>query len=208
MCGILFSLSSGPPSLPADHIALISHRGPDSTRTRTLHHNGRTLSFTSSLLSVRGSTPIPQPLEDPATGSVLCWNGEAWRISGTPLAPGENDTLAMFNLLLTRGVDGVRDVEGEFAFVFYDAALGICWFGRDWAGRRSLVLRRENGDGLMVASVGDGMGGWDEVETGGVWMFDVVSGEMIWRTIGEDAEIVRGVMYVCSAGLTDWMVVI
>ncbi|KAI5852026.1 asparagine synthase-domain-containing protein [Tricharina praecox] len=188
MCGILYSISSAPRSPSADHIALISHRGPDAIRTRVVHRNGRTQSFTSSLLSVRGSTPIPQPLEDPTTGSVLCWNGEAWRITGVPLPPGENDTLAVFELLLARGIDGLRELEGEFAFVFYDAPLGVCWFGRDWAGRRSLVMRREE-DTLMVASVGDDKGGWEEIETGGVWRSDVVSGEMIWHTLGKDAEM-------------------
>jgi len=191
MCGILFSLSSVPLSPSARHVALISQRGPDSTLTRTFQQNRQTLSFTSSLLSVRGSAPVPQPLEDPATGSVLCWNGEAWRISGVPLAPGGSDTLAVFDLLLTRGIEGIRDIEGEFAFVFYDAPLGVCWFGRDWAGRRSMVLRKAGEGCVAVASVGDGEGDWEEVETGGVWRVDVGSGEMIWRTSGESAEKVR-----------------
>jgi asparagine synthetase B (glutamine-hydrolysing) len=108
----------------------------------------------------------------------------------------------VFDLLLARGIEGIRDIEGEFAFVFYDAPLGVCWFGRDWAGRRSLVLRKAGEGGVVVASVGDGEGDWEEVETGGVWRVDVVSGEMVWRTSGEDAEKVRE-EYVWQAGPAD-----
>ncbi|KAF8538739.1 asparagine synthase-domain-containing protein [Trichophaea hybrida] len=194
MCGILFTLSSSSAPPSPSHISLISLRGPDSTRTHTIISGCNTLTFTSSLLSVRGSQPTPQPLVDPSTGSVLCWNGEAWRISGVPIASCANDTCEIFKVLLSAPEGRVKDVlstiEGEFAFVFYDAPTRMCWFGRDWAGRRSLVKRRR-GSAFEVASVGDGVGEepWEEVEAGGVWRVDVGSGEEAWitkRTNGDE----------------------
>ena len=183
MCGILFTLAV-PPS-PA-HISLVSLRGPDSTKTHTVTTPaGNDLTFTSSLLSVRGAEPTAQPLVDPATGSVLCWNGEAWRIRGAPIAHSANDTREVFKVLLAAPAGNVQDVlghiDGEFAFVFYDAVAGVCWYGRDWAGRRSLVTRMGAGT-LEVASVGDGVAGcaWAEVEAGGVWCVDVDAGTSVW----------------------------
>ena len=196
MCGILFALSSCPAYSPSpSHVALISLRGPDCTRTHKVTLGSKTLTFTSSLLSVRGSQPTPQPLVDPGTGSVLCWNGEAWRLHGRPIAAGASDTREVFDTLLSAPEGRVDEVlghvEGEFAFVFYDAPTGVCWYGRDWAGRRSLVARtRRDGALLEVASTGDdsgaGAGGseaWEEVEAGGgVQRVDVTSGHQVWVT--------------------------
>jgi asparagine synthetase B (glutamine-hydrolysing) len=187
MCGILFTLSSSPSPPSQSHISLISLRGPDSTRTHTVISGRNTITFTFSLLSVRGSQPTPQPLIDPSTGSVLCWNGEAWRIRGVPITSCASDTREVFKVLLSAPggkVEGVLGaVEGEFAFVFYDAPTGMCWYGRDWAGRRSLV-RRRRGSALEVASVGDEVRkeSWEEVEAGGVWRVDVGSGKEAWIT--------------------------
>lgn len=187
MCGILFTLSTCPSPPSPSHVSLVSLRGPDSTETYTVARGSKNLTFTSSLLSVRGTDPTPQPLVDPSTGSVLCWNGEAWCIRGAPIAHSANDTREVFEVLLAAPggnvQDVLRDVEGEFSFVFYDARAGVCWFGRDWAGRRSLVMRTSS-DGLEVASVGDGIGGspWNEVEAGGVWKIDVEKDVSTWVT--------------------------
>jgi asparagine synthetase B (glutamine-hydrolysing) len=194
MCGILFTLSaSAASSPPISHVALISHRGPDAIRTHTVTAHTKTLTFTSSLLSVRGTEPTPQPLIDAATDSVLCWNGEAWRINGSPLAEGANDTREVFEVLLNAPEGKVQDVigtiEGEFAFVFWDGR-GTVWFGRDWAGRRSLVVRRDE-EGMEIASVGDGEEGWEEVHAGGVGRVNAESGEETWVTQRSTGEEVR-----------------
>jgi len=79
----------------------------------------------------------------------------------------------------------VGSVDGEFAFVFFDGARGRVWYGRDWCGRRSLVLRRVEGR-LEIASVGDGKGGWVEVEAGGLGWVDVDTGEEGWVQTRDD----------------------
>ncbi|KAH0615065.1 uncharacterized protein H6S33_000701 [Morchella sextelata] len=205
MCGILFtlrpspspsssSLSPSPSSLspspsspspsPSETLTTrISQRGPDLTHTHHTHHatHTHTLTFTSSVLSLRGptDTTTPQPLVDPSTGSVLCWNGEAWRVNGSPLEPGVNDGAAIFQLLLAGGEDVpavMERVEGPWAMVYWDAVAGRLWYGRDALGRRSLLWKNDGERGLVVASVGDGHG-WSEVDADGLRWVLVGGGE-------------------------------
>ena len=125
---------------------------------------------------------------------MLCWNGEAWRIRGAEIEEGEGDTREVFEVLL-KAPDGRIDevlgaVDGEFAFVFYDAPRGVCWFGRDWVGRRSMVVKGGGGE-IRVASVGDGEVGWSEVDAGGVWRVEIESGDQRWVVKRADGSDVR-----------------
>lgn len=98
MCGILFALTAkeyAPDSSQLDPIAargksfvelllhkmLITSTGPDSLRTETRNvqldgHTQLHLSFTSSVLALRGDHVAAQPLVDEGSGNVLCWNGQ------------------------------------------------------------------------------------------------------------------------------------
>ncbi|KAH0556722.1 hypothetical protein GP486_005491, partial [Trichoglossum hirsutum] len=112
MCGIYFSISREtfvPAS--ADLLELLSSRGPDSINERQVRVTrlGSTgdlqqgdeiayLSFTSSVLSVRGDHITEQPLVDEATGSLLCWNGDAWKINNVSVTGSDTD--AVFSLML------------------------------------------------------------------------------------------------------------
>lgn len=202
MCGILFTISptAGAPAPSPSLSALISRRGPDSTRTHSATFGSYTLTFTSSVLSLRGTHITPQPLVDPATGSVLCWNGEAWRIGEDALVPGVNDGEEVFKLLLAAGAgrglkEALEVIRGPYALVYFDAVAGRVWFGRDALGRRSLLCR-ESGKGwekgFMVASVGDERAGWSEVEADGLrWLDLVTGGQAGWVPFmwDEDAEV-------------------
>lgn len=190
MCGILFAVSPvgavAPLEASTPLTALISRRGPDSTHTHTATFKSYSLTFTSSVLSLRGAHVIPQPLVDPSTGSVLCWNGEAWRIGNDALLPGANDGEQVFKLLLAAGAgkelkDALESVAGPYALVYYDAVAGRVWFGRDALGRRSLLYRGLGvglEKGFVIASVGDGSkeAGWKEVEADGLRYLDLVTG--------------------------------
>jgi asparagine synthetase B (glutamine-hydrolysing) len=147
------------------------------------------LRFTSTVLALRGGSEdrvTRQPLVDDATASVLCWNGEAWRVGGAPVDAGENDARVVFARLLeasrsgSGSVDGalldvLRAIEGPFAFVYYDAVAGSVLFGRDRLGRRSLLLTQrpsvEGGEALQLCSVAGEAGddGWREVEADGIY---------------------------------------
>ena len=207
MCGIFFSLSK------EDHLApdkelldALKKRGPDSmgmrsrivtvqpiTSANTLAQS-RFLTFVSTVLSLRGDSIINQPLEDPNSGSLLCWNGEAWKIDNALVQA--NDAKAVFDLLLRASqscstypqdgssapdqglqnvIQAIGSITGPYAFVFYDAQCRRVFYGRDALGRRSLVIKRYGAGSLAISSVSDAIeaDGWDEVEAHGVYMLDL-----------------------------------
>ena len=207
MCGIFFSISEGDRLIPDEELLdALRKRGPDTigTRSRTVtvqtvtssntFTQSRLLAFVSTVLSLRGDSIIDQPLEDPDSGSLLCWNGEAWKIEHA-LVQG-NDAKAVLEILLqapqsssARSQDGsslpdqclqniiqaVGSITGPYAFVFYDAQSRRVFYGRDALGRRSLVIKRYESGSLAISSVPDATEiiGWEEVEADGVYMLDL-----------------------------------
>ncbi|KAK4146066.1 uncharacterized protein C8A04DRAFT_10072 [Dichotomopilus funicola] len=215
MCGIhaLITRTPSPPSassqsLPSNNNTKSNHlsptltrdlraRGPDHIGHVERHRPGSgdeagwTLRFTSTVLALRGDHVARQPLTGVGdSSSVLCWNGEAWRVDGE-LVEGNDGEVVLTRLLRAiggngGGVDAVLDVlrgiEGPFAFVFYDAVAGRVFFGRDRMGRRSLLMALREEGGLELCSVaGESCEGWKEVEADGVYVV----------TVGGDPDPVR-----------------
>lgn len=177
---------------------LLEKRGPDSYRIHTVSREAKTqdgvsqgltyhLTFISTVLSLRGDYVSHQPLVDATTDSVLCWNGEAWKIAGQPISG--NDTARVFDLLL-QAVSGASDrkhaahnvaeavgsISGPFAFVFYDATNAQLFFSRDCLGRRSLLQGWDQNDDLKICSLCDGSSAseyFEEVGFDGVYMIDL-----------------------------------
>lgn len=203
MCGIhaaIYTARTCPKSAALER--RLRNRGPDHHGTVTTclesldhdhdHGHATTLAFTSTVLSLRGDHVARQPLVDQATGSVLCWNGEAWKIRGREVHG--NDGEAIMSLLgeasrsRTRPTDDdgtsvlrvlrvLRDIEGPFAFIYYDKAAGRLFYGRDRLGRRSLLVK--TGDPFVLASIADdcAAGDWAEVEADGIYVLELpVSG--------------------------------
>ena len=212
MCGIFFSCSQERHQPPSN--ALFDHlkrRGPDAAdsilpsvtletiapqrsglklQTRTCF-----LNFLSTVLSLRGSSVVRQPLTDLDSGSVLCWNGEAWKI-GSQLIQG-NDAENVFDTFLNatkRHSDNIDDnmlasrdhslqnvfdvlssITGPYAFVFYDARHHRVFYGRDVLGRRSLLIRRDATTIIELSSTCDPIGAedWLEVEADGIYVLDL-----------------------------------
>ena len=213
MCGIFFSCSQERHQPPSN--ALLDHlkrRGPDAAdsmllsvtlKTIALQNSGskvqtRTcfLNFLSTVLSLRGSSVVRQPLRDLGSGSILCWNGEAWKI-GSQLIQG-NDAEHVFDAFLdaikrhSDNVDGMlasRDhslqivvdvlssITGPYAFVFYDAQHHRVFYGRDVLGRRSLLIRRSSTTIIELSSICDPIGSedWLEVEANGIYVLDLTA---------------------------------
>lgn len=208
MCGIFFSLSASEHVLPQDKTATwLQNRGPDNYYTYLLKLeslNGAAVSttapktiyltFISSVLALRGDHVASQPLVDGDSNSVLCWNGEAWKINGE-LVDG-NDTELIFQKFIealedhhdasetedirpddsiTRLTNVISNITGPFSFVFYDGLHRRLYFSRDCLGRRSLLHGQENYGNLRICSVCDGPPGaaFEEVETNGLHMIDL-----------------------------------
>jgi asparagine synthetase B (glutamine-hydrolysing) len=192
MCGIYASVSKTGPTHPNPELKqLLSQRGPDhlgeldaqtSTETGTV-----SLSFASTVLALRGGHLATQPLVDSHTGSILCWNGEAWTI-GHELVKG-NDGEAVLDLLTSRtsslsafdSVNGVleiiQSVSGPFAFVYFDKVHELLYFGRDCLGRRSLLFNAESINTIVRFSsiAGNTGGSWREVEADGIYVLAISS---------------------------------
>ena len=168
---------------------LLSNRGPDSLRTLSIYEAklDTALAFTSSVLSLRGNLITRQPLVaqgdtlDPAY--VLCWNGEAWRFQGQEFALDQNDGEVIFEKLThCQGnvPQVITQIEGPFAFVFYDRLRQKLWFGRDWLGRRSLLISKtiaQDDSNITLCSIADTSNAqvWDEVEANGIYLINLDS---------------------------------
>lgn len=189
MCGIFTAISkTEAPSPEPELLHHLANRGPDLSNTlRVVAQtavDGDTISllFTSTVLSLRGSHVTAQPLTGRNTGSVLCWNGEAWKI-GDVVVEG-NDGEAIISLLeasstskpavesITGVVGVLRAISGPFAFVYYDKIHQIVYFGRDCLGRRSLLYNSEDvPDAIQFSSIADSTGSsWKEVEADGIYV--------------------------------------
>jgi hypothetical protein len=199
MCGIFFSLSRHEPILLNPRTAhLLKSRGPDSLGTLRLvipgDHSPDTpasdihVTFVTTVLSLRGTTITEQPLKDESSGSVLCWNGEAWSIADQPVSG--SDSRAVFNTLLASPSTGSIDakavaiedtirvmssIKGPYAFVYYDARHRCLFYGRDCLGRRSLLRKRFADGSLVLSSVCDNTTGenWGEIEADGIYLVDL-----------------------------------
>lgn len=191
--------------LPSEETCdLLRQRGPDSFRAHNVHrdiqiHDAKDdgqllktvpahLTFISTVLSLRGDHFHSQPLVDKESQSVLCWNGEAWKVAGEPVQ--DNDTKLIFQLFLQaakpssasgdvvqRFADLISSISGPFSFVFYDALSSKLFFSRDCLGRRSLLLGINENGSLKLCSLCDGTSStvFEEVDTNGVHMIDLTA---------------------------------
>ena len=122
MCGILFHLSKQDSDIVYDTTELeekVATRGPDSCETIIRHTPDWRLTFTASVLHLRGSQVYVQPIEG-ERGDVLCWNGEVW--DGLDVSVTSNDTEALFRALQecpNSTCQVLGKLRGPFAFVYY-----------------------------------------------------------------------------------------
>ncbi|KAL6242935.1 hypothetical protein RBB50_010035 [Rhinocladiella similis] len=166
MCGIYFSVAKERHVLPnQETVDALRARGPDSYKVleTTCHANNDEklyLTFISSVLALRGENIQEQPLHDPLSRSVFCWNGEAWKSDGVAIEG--NDSAYIWHLLQTslphsherqhRIAQVLSQIAGPFAFVFYDAPTATVFYGRDRLGRRSLLINQGDNGSLTLAS--------------------------------------------------------
>ncbi|KAI1077138.1 asparagine synthase-domain-containing protein [Whalleya microplaca] len=212
MCGIHAVITTGTiPDISPDLRQCLRNRGPDhfGQLYRTVPSDNTcptwNLCFTSTVLALRGDHVAKQPLESPATGSILCWNGEAWRINTQTVS--NNDGEAILAQLVATGVSSVeareshilntlRSIDGPFAFVFYDSESKCVFFGRDRLGRRSLLFNEaEDGSSISFSSVADVPAiVWKEVQADGIYSLRLdaqytISGRVMthnWLPSGEN----------------------
>jgi asparagine synthetase B (glutamine-hydrolysing) len=190
MCGIHVVVSATRIPEIADGLKKsLCCRGPDflGYTTRTVLRSGLpdiSIHCTSTVLALRGDHITKQPLEDADSGSLLCWNGEAWKFDDQPVEGNDGEALfarlgAIKEVRLDARRDSVLDVlrlvKGPFALVYFDAVGKCLYYARDRLGRRSLLVHTEGqGETLVLASVaGAAEPDWKEVPADGIYAIDL-----------------------------------
>lgn len=188
MCGIHVVISpSAPGQISPNLERCLCNRGPDHILTHetrlgntagdepTIH-----LAFTSTVLALRGDQLARQPFIDPQSGSVFCWNGEAWKTRHHDVVGNDGEAVAeLLNQAIRcaspdereAGILKVlRSIDGPFAFVFFDKPAKRVYFGRDRLGRRSLLLHADSNRLVLSSVAGSFDPSWTEVEADGVYV--------------------------------------
>lgn len=198
MCGIHVTVSRSPPREIPTHVQKrLRNRGPDHLATHaTCCSSGNDqdevttthLAFTSTVLALRGHHIAQQPFVDHQSGSVFCWNGEAWRIRHADVSGNDGEAIASLlsaacQFAPTARQDAImkvlRSIDGPFAFVFFDKPSKTLYFGRDRLGRRSLLLRLDQ-EGLVLSSVAESKDPeWKEVEADGVYALELAESKPV-----------------------------
>lgn len=100
-------------------------------------HAAARLLLAASLLQLRGAARVARcPLVAPATGAVLCFNGELF--GGLAVPGGANDGEALLAALEAAEPGAVPRVlsalRGPWALAYWRPQEQRLWFGRDWLG--------------------------------------------------------------------------
>jgi asparagine synthase (glutamine-hydrolysing) len=158
MCGIAIHFSLNGPAKPLD-LALIKHRGPDSSGEWT-SPDGQCWLGSTRLAIIDLSPSGAQPMADPATGNVIVANGEIYnhRALRAQLGPdvnwnGTSDTETLLQGYARWGHEVLDHLKGMFAFAIYDAAREELFIARDCLGIKPLYYTLD-ASGLCAASEG------------------------------------------------------
>ncbi|PWY98259.1 hypothetical protein BCV70DRAFT_202039 [Testicularia cyperi] len=187
-----------------DVLENIKRRGPDcfdSLRGRAARPPATPSSnveweweLASSVLALRGDGVTQQPLCSADGRFLFAWNGQLFAIesegsetstSSWRLQDGLNDTRWIFDQILARipgdeplqaVVAALAQLEGPYAFAFFDRQTSKLIFGRDPLGRRSLLLHSSNdGKEAILSSVS-----CDKLASGSDWTVEEVDCSTLW----------------------------
>lgn len=169
MCGIFLSVRrtavSKNPHVHKEIKAAIDKRGDfdcSSSHVDTIDTSGQfwTLEFYASVLSLRSCVKSLQPLVDTA-GNVLLFNGEIFEYEDEnetiELNGMKSDTEYLYQKLnqssdMENILSVISSIRGPYSFIFYDKSEERLYFGRDFIGRRSLILFQSSEE-IIISSV-------------------------------------------------------
>ncbi len=180
MCGIYAKFGD----TKENKSSCISNRGPDDSKT--IEFPG--VKFVFYRLAIVGIKDGMQPFND--DGKLFMCNGEIYNYSSFGECKTGSDCECVFNALKTTNpVRVARDLDGEFAFVYYD---GNVVFARDPIGIKPLFYSLDNG--LEICSLVKGMSSTNiqHVLPGYIYTYNgrltmTRYKEILWRAIGEPA---------------------
>jgi len=142
MCGILGSINA---AFSPETLGLIKHRGPDSRGTFRDKLGGSDIMLGHTRLAIVDlSSAGDQPMVTEDGEHVIIYNGEIYnhedlkRKMPDIVARGHSDTETALNYMAKFGIEGVKDFNGIFAFVFLDRAEKKMYLARDPYGVKPL----------------------------------------------------------------------
>ncbi|HSV88476.1 MAG TPA: asparagine synthase (glutamine-hydrolyzing) [Bacteroidales bacterium] len=144
------------PDLISEALRKLSLRGPDSNGTFS---NDRLRLGHTRLSIIDTSTAASQPFSDPTGRFTLVFNGAIFNFrnlrahlkqKGTTFR-SESDTEVLLYWLIEKGHDGIQDLEGFFAFAFYDQQSDTLLLARDRFGEKPFYFH-DHVNGLVFAS--------------------------------------------------------
>lgn len=165
MCGIAGIITIGgtvaPEQLDRAVYALV-HRGPDDSGTVILRTPFAEIGLGNRRLAILDLSPLGhQPMQDPATGNWIVYNGEIYnfRAVRTELeAKGtrflsNSDTEVLLQAYATWGEDFLGRLRGMFAFALWDAKNERLFIARDPMGIKPLYYYAADGKFLFSSEI-------------------------------------------------------
>jgi asparagine synthase (glutamine-hydrolysing) len=151
VCGIVGGIGYEVHGAIKNQFHLLDRRGPDHQQLIAFE-NGLILGATRLSLT----DPLPrsnQPMENQLTNDVIVFNGQIFNFKklrsklnsdGLKLIT-ESDTEVLLKSLTAYGTSCIPDLEGMFAFVFYDKAKNYLVLARDFMGKKPLYYHLSDG---------------------------------------------------------------
>lgn len=169
MCGISGAIGACGPEMQAAVTRMQSHlihRGPDDAgQWHTVDEAQRGVSLAHRRLAIIDlSTRGRQPMQDPATGHVVCYNGEIYNYRALRRQlqarghhfQSDSDTEVLLKAYAQWGLGCLDYLQGIFAFALWDARHGELHLVRDRLGVKPLYYAAVGGEGgqrtLLFAS--------------------------------------------------------
>jgi asparagine synthase (glutamine-hydrolysing) len=161
MCGVNFILDKGA-RLDEKNImqmdAATIHRGPDfSSFLKYTHEKSKVFIGSNRLKIIDLHDEANQPFVSGDGRYILSYNGEIYNyqeirrsLEGKAVFRSSSDTEVLLHLLILEGVDGLRKLNGMFAFVLYDQQEGKILMARDPSGIKTLYYYED--EKYLIAS--------------------------------------------------------
>ncbi|XP_057331145.1 asparagine synthetase domain-containing protein CG17486 [Microplitis mediator] len=151
----------------------ISKRGPDSLNLYCHVLNEQLIGkFAAGVLWMQGPEPKVQPCVDDE-GNILLWNGDIF--SGPLKSENESDTFTLLtHLKLSKNIlETISLIEGPFSLIYYQKSTNLLYFGRDFIGRHSLLIKIVKNKFVMLTSVANNnIDGIIELPACGIFVID------------------------------------
>jgi asparagine synthase (glutamine-hydrolysing) len=157
MCGIIGFVSyKKEESLIRELTDSIAHRGPDEADFTIFQKDNYYVHFGSSRLSIVGEKAGKMPMND-TSGNLLVYNGELYDLQKTRLKIDKDlattsDTVHLFEYLKQNSNDNLSDLNGMFAFSFYDSKDNSVLLCRDKLGIKPLYYMETDRYPLVFSS--------------------------------------------------------